>query len=141
MDSLLGWIILVLVILYALYALAVVAKYMRIWRSVRLAGSAMSLRELIAMQRRKVNPRVIIEALTLANQAGLDLSIQQLERHYSHGGRVVQVVEALSLAKSEKIKSNWHDLCHRDLEGKNVIEFMKKRIEELDRGTKRRSRR
>ena len=127
------WIVLALVCMYALYTLVVLGKYLMIRRAGRRAGVPLSFGNLIAMHRRKINPWVIIDAYKVVKQSELDVRIEQIEQHHTHGGRVEHVIEALRLAKSRNLRITWHDLCQQDLASHDVVQIIQKRIDEVDK--------
>ena len=130
--SMLTWIVLGLAVLYALYALVVLAKYVLMHRASRKAGAALGFGELIRMRWQKLDPMEIIEAFDLAQKERLDLQIDQIQRHTVQGGRVFSVIEALALAKSRGIRTTWRDVCQRDLNGENVVQYIQDRIDRVD---------
>ena len=134
--GLLGWLLVVVGVIWSIVALGIVIKYLLLWRAARLIEAPLTLGEIIAMRRRKVDPRVIIHGFGAAKEAQLDLTVNQIERHVSHGGRAMQVIEALTLAQSEKVRATWTELCRRDLNSKDVLRSIQKRVEEA-RDTRR----
>lgn len=132
-DGPLGWILVVLFILYGLYAVSLVARYALMRRASRRAGAPLDLVDLIKMRWRKVNPYEIIDAYEHSVAADLKLTVEQIEEHVIHGGRVDRVVQALALARSRNMRAEWGDLCQRDLDGENVVGMIQKRIEEVEK--------
>ncbi len=132
-------ILFVIACVFALYALVVVVKYFLIWRTGRGAGAEVGLGDLIAMRMRKVDPRVVIDAYVAARNAGLDVAIKDIEQHHSHGGRVENVIEAVRLAGSRKLRVTWRGLCQQDLNGEDVVEIIRNRLEAAERSKKQSS--
>ena len=128
-----GTILYILAWVFGLYALAIILKYLFTWRAARRAGASIGLGGLIAMRSRKVNPRIVVDAYVAARNAGVDVAIEDIERHHSHGGRVENVIEALRLASPRRLRVTWRDLCRQDLAGQDVVEAIRKRIEAADR--------
>ena len=128
--GLLGKILVGLAIVYLLVVLGMIGKYLMLWRTAKRAGAGLSLTDILAMRRRKVNPREVIGAFREAVEFRLELSVQQIEQHHSHGGRVYGVIEAMALAKSNEVRVSWADLCRRDLAGQDVASYVNNRIEE-----------
>ena len=130
--SMLRWIILGLAVLYGLYLLVVLGKYIMMYLTSRKAGAALGFGDLIRMRWQKLDPMEIIEAFDLAQQERLDLDIDQIQRHHAQGGRIFFVIEALALAKSRGIRTTWRDVCQRDLNGENVVEYIQVRIDRVE---------
>ena len=80
----------------------------------------------------KVDPAEVIEVYGLSRAVGLDVAVDQIERHVSQGGRVLRVIEALRLASTTKLRLKWRDLCQRDLAGEDVGQVVKERMKELE---------
>lgn len=131
--SLFTKILLVLLVLYALYFLWIVVRYLRIWSASRRAGAPLGLASIMRMRRRRVDPGEVIEVYGLVRQAGLDVTVAQIELHVTKGGRVLRVIEALRLASTTKIRLKWRDLCQRDLAGEDVVQVVQERINELEK--------
>ena len=131
--SLFNKILLVLLVIYALYALWVVLRYLRFWSAARRAGAPLGLAAIIRMRWRRVDPGEVVEVFGLAREAALDVTIDQIERHVTQGGRVLRVIEALRVASTTKIRMKWRDLCQRDLAGEDVVQIVQDRIKELEK--------
>ena len=121
------------VCLFAFYGLSIVLGHLLILRAARRAGASLTYGQLLAMRRRRTNPRQVVAMLTEAGIRGLDVSIEQIEQHETHGGRTLQVIEALRLAGTRKLGISWQDLCRRDLAGEDVLEFVRQRVAEHDK--------
>jgi uncharacterized protein YqfA (UPF0365 family) len=134
-----GTIVLIIACVFCLYALVVLVQYILLWRSGRSVGAELGLGGLFAMRMRKVNPRVVIGAYVVARNAGVDVAIDDIERHLSHGGRVENVIEAVRLAGSKQLRVTWRGLCQQDLNGEDVVEMIRKRLEAAERSKKRSS--
>jgi len=132
-GSLLGNIVVVVVAMFALYLVVIIIKYVQIWRQARVAEAPLSFGDVVKMRWRQVDPRVIVTAFRTAKMAELDLTIEKLEQHLRHGGRVVEVVEAMGLAKANNIRASWPDLCRTDLQGENPLQQIRKRVQEKDK--------
>ena len=127
------WIILILVVAYAFYFTVVLINYVGIWRAARAVAAPLTLGDIIKMRWSKIDPRVIIEAYQASTQHHLELTIEQIRQHYSRGGRVPQVIKAMGLARSHKIRASWKDYCQRDLHGENVLQEVHEKIEEIEK--------
>ena len=132
-------ILLIIACVFVLYTLAVVVKYMFMLRRGRQAGAAIGLGDLIAMRMRKVDPGTVVDAYLTARNAGVDVNINDVERHQSHGGRVENVIEALRLAATRQLRVTWRDLCQQDLNGDNVVELIRNRLKAAEQSRQRSS--
>jgi uncharacterized protein YqfA (UPF0365 family) len=117
-----GWIGLAVAVLLVLIFLMLVGKYLMLWFQAKLSGAPVGIGEIIGMQFRKVDPRVIVLSRIRAVKAGINVSTAQLETHYLSGGRVPTVVTALIAAKSAKIELPWDVSCAIDLAGRDILD-------------------
>jgi uncharacterized protein YqfA (UPF0365 family) len=118
-----GWIIiLVIVAIPFLLLLAFVWKFLGLWWQARFSGAPVGLIDLIGMQFRKVDPRVIVISRIRAVKAGLHISTPQMETHYLAGGRVPTVVTAMIAADSAKIPLPWDTARAIDLAGRDILD-------------------
>lgn len=131
--SLFQKIILVLLVVYTFYALWIILKYLRTLAAARRAGTPLGLKAIVRMRWCKVDPAEVIEVYGLSREVGLDVAVDQIERHVSQGGRVLRVIEALRLASTTKMRLKWRDLCQRDLAGEDVVQVVKDRMKELEK--------
>jgi uncharacterized protein YqfA (UPF0365 family) len=116
------WIILVVVLLGLFLILILVGQMFGIWIQALFAGAKVSLRELIGMKLRKVDPRLIVLAKIQAVRAGLDITTTALESHYLAGGRVRNVVIALIAASRANIPLDFRLATAIDLAGRDVLD-------------------
>lgn len=113
---------LVIAALIVLFLVALVAKFANLWFQALLSGAPVGFLDLIGMQFRKVDPKVIVLSRIRAVKAGLDISTNQLETHYLAGGRVPTVVTAMIAADRAKIKLDWDTACAIDLAGRDILD-------------------
>ncbi len=110
-----------LVVLVALVFLVLFAPVFKLWLQA-IAGSAqIPMFELIGMRFRKVDPHTIVRNRIRAVQAGVEISAEQMERHYLVGGHVQDTVTAAITAHAAGVRVDWDDLAAIDLSGKDVI--------------------
>ncbi len=118
-----GWVIIAVLVVAALLILALVAQVFGLWFQALFAHANVSLRELIGMRFRKVDPRIIVLSKIQAVQANLDsLSTSDLESHYLAGGRVRNVVVALIAANRANINLTFKTATAIDLAGRDILE-------------------
>lgn len=114
-----------LVVAVALVLLIIWAVPVRLWIEAVSAGVPVSLKNLILMRLRKVNPAAVIRPLINATRAGIPLSIADLESHYLAGGHVDRVVRALISADKANIDLPFNQAAAIDLAGRDVFEAVK----------------
>jgi len=89
------------------------------------AGVHVSLGHLVQMRFRKVPPERIINPLIMSSQAGIYLSIYELEDHYLAGGNVDNVVSAVIAANKAGINLSLDKARTIDLAGRDVLDAVK----------------
>ena len=118
-------VLLIVVGIIALIFLLFVIRYANLWLQAVLSGAHVGFGELVGMQFRKVDPKVIVLSRIRAVKAGLNVSSNQLETHSLSGGNVARVVSALIAADRAKINLPWDTACAIDLAGRDVLEAVK----------------
>lgn len=93
-----------------------------LWIEAWAAKSSVSIRGLIGMRLRKVQPKRVVRPRINAWKAGLTLSIDELEAHYLAGGNVDNVVSALISADKAGIELGFQQAAAIDLAGRDVFE-------------------
>lgn len=76
-----------------------------------------SLSERIGFFLRRVPYRVLKQAHDLAKTGGVEFSIYDLEVHYLCGGDVIELAEAIVIAKRRGLSTEWHVWTAIDLAG------------------------
>jgi uncharacterized protein YqfA (UPF0365 family) len=76
-----------------------------------------SLSERIVFFLRRVPYRVLKRARDLAKTGGVELSIHDLETHYLCGGDVIELAEAIVIAKRRGLATEWRVWTAIDLAG------------------------
>jgi uncharacterized protein YqfA (UPF0365 family) len=105
----------VVIVLVVLVFNLLLLKFFRIWLQAKLSRADVKFAELVGMYLRKVDVREIVLSRITAVQAGLDLTMLDLESHYHAGGNVAKVVRSVILAKRENIDLSWKDATTIDL--------------------------
>ena len=84
----------------------------------------------VGMWLRRVNPRMIIDALIMAIKAGLtDVEIDKLEAHYMAKGNVRRVVQSLVAASKANIPLNFDQAAAIDLAGRDVYDAVRTSVQ------------
>ena len=81
-----------------------------------MAGVELDFPRLLAMRLRKVNAKVVVEALIRARQGGLkEVTVDMVEAHWLVGGRVEEVVQAMIEMKQAGKSMSWSEVAALDL--------------------------
>ncbi|MCL5270749.1 MAG: flotillin-like protein FloA [bacterium] len=121
------FILLVAILLFASFILYIVP--VRLYIAARAARVPISLAALVGMRLRRIPPSEIIDPLTMAVQAGLDITHGQLESLWLSGGNVASVVKALIAADKARIPLGFDRARAIDLAGRNVYEAVKMSVQ------------
>lgn len=104
----------------------IVLSFFNVWLRAWLAGSYVSIPNLIAMRLRRVPYSLLVDSKITAAKAGIELSIDELEAHYLAEGNLLQTVQALIAADKAGIELSFKRACAIDLAtkgtGKTVVE-------------------
>ena len=121
-DNTMGKVFAVIVIFVVVSIVFLVAKFFRLWLQAKLSRADVGFLELIGMSLRKVDAKAIVLSRITAVQAGLQISIQDLESHFLAGGRVPNVVRALIAANRANIPLTFKTATAIDLAGRDILE-------------------
>jgi uncharacterized protein YqfA (UPF0365 family) len=113
--------IVVIFVVVGLVFVLLFLRFFKLWLQAKLSGADVAFAALIGMRLRKSDYRAIVLSRITAVQAGLELSILDLESHYLAGGHVPRVVRALILAHRKNIELSWKEATEIDLEGRDVL--------------------
>lgn len=116
------WIILIVIAVLFLFGYLIPV---RLWIAALAAGVKVSIFSLVGMRLRKVPPVAIIGPKIMAEKAGLEVGINELEAHYLAGGSVSKVTSALIAAQKANIGLNFARAAAIDLAGRDVLEAVK----------------
>ena len=93
-----------------------------LWIRARSSGVPLTIVMLIGMRLRRISPPRLVDALITATKAGLDINLNQLEKHFLAGGNIERVVKALISAQQAGIKLPFEQACAIDLACRDVLE-------------------
>ena len=116
-------------VIASLVVVAVAWKLAALSLRSRIAGAPVTIVQLLAMQLRRVDPVVVVNARVIAAHAGLDLATSDLELHALAGGDVGRVVNALVAAKQAGVNLTWVEATALDLMGRDVLAEVRQRSE------------
>ncbi len=109
-----------------LFGLIFFVSFGRLYIQAYSSGCNIPLKDFVGMWLRKINPKVIIEALIMATKAGLtDVQNDKLEAHYMAGGNVKRVTMALVAANKANIDLNFDQAAAIDLAGRDVYDAVR----------------
>jgi uncharacterized protein YqfA (UPF0365 family) len=120
-TNLLYWVV-GAVLLVVLVLVILLLKFVNLWIQAQLSKAPVSIFLLIGMSLRKVNPTVIVRAMISSIQAGIPISVRELEAHYLAGGNVMRVVSALIAADRANLGLDFRRAAAIDLAGRDVLE-------------------
>lgn len=95
---------------------------LKVWVRTLVSGCHISTAKLIGMRLRKLDCKLIIDNYILAQKAGLDIEVGDLETHYMAGGHVDKLVDALIAAHSAKINLSLEQAIAIDLADRDVVQ-------------------
>ncbi|MCI5839079.1 MAG: flotillin-like protein FloA [Peptoniphilaceae bacterium] len=93
--------------------------------TARSSGVKIRMIDLIAMKFRKVQPKLIVNAMIKSTKAGLSINMNDLESHFLSGGDVNQVVDAMIAAERANIDLGFQKAAAINLAGRNVLESVR----------------
>ncbi len=109
-----------------------IITFIKVWIKARFSGVPVSMLSLLGMRLRGVPYVEIVDARINAVKAGLDVTIEDLDKHYLAGGNLLPTVLALISARKARMNLNWEDATRIDLAtkgtGKSVAEAVRTSI-------------
>ncbi len=115
-----------------LLILILVITFIQVWVKAMFSGVPISMFTLLGMRLRGVPYAEIVDTRITAAKAGLDVTIEDLDRHYLAGGNLMPTVQALISARKARMNLNWEDATRIDLAtkgtGKTVVEAVRTSI-------------
>ena len=121
------WAILTIVlsVVVVLIVAMIVLVPLNVWFRALASGAYVSMFRLIGMKMRKVDYKLLVNIYIIAQKAGLDVVIGELETHLMAGGNIEKVVDALIAAHSAKLDLSLEQAKAIDLAGRDVVEAVK----------------
>lgn len=113
-----------IIVAAALLLILVFFRYvpLGLWIRARASGVPLTIGMLIGMRLRRISPHRLVDALITASKAGLNLSIDQLEKHFLAGGNIERVIKAQISAQQAGIPLKFEQACAIDLAGRDVLQ-------------------
>ncbi|MCC6670167.1 MAG: flotillin-like protein FloA [Planctomycetes bacterium] len=109
-------------LLVFLLLLIFLLRFFNLWIQAYMSNASISLFALVGMWLRKVNPNTIVRARISAVQAGVGVTVRDLEAHYLAGGDVRRVVTALIAADRANLGLDFRRAAAIDLAGRDVLD-------------------
>jgi len=120
------WVVCVVLALIAFVALGVIGPVFTLWVQALFSGAPISAFNIIGMKLRKVDPRIVVLSRIRAVQAGFDIPVADMERHYISGGSVPEVVTAMVTADRAKVELTWETAAALNLAGRDVMDVARR---------------
>jgi uncharacterized protein YqfA (UPF0365 family) len=117
------WMILPLSMILAYLAILVIYVPLPLWLSARTAGLHLGLNRLFLMRIRRIPLKQVVPPIIQAYRAGICIQPSLMEAHYLAGGRPALVVEALILAKANRVALAFDEARALDLRGADLLEI------------------
>ena len=103
----------------------ILAKFFNLWLQSKMADAEIHFIELIVMQSRKANVKLIVQSYIRVRKAGLGVSVRQIEAHELAGGDLDHVTKALIAAKQSGVELSWDEACAINLSGRDIFDTLK----------------
>jgi uncharacterized protein YqfA (UPF0365 family) len=126
----LGLGLIIVIVIIALIAFFTFLYYFPfgLWVRARAAGVGIGIFSLVRMRLIGIPPSIIVDALIMANKAGVNITDAQLQAQYLAGGHVDVVVLSLVAAQRAQIPMEWQRACAIDLAGRNPLEAVQQSV-------------
>ena len=117
--------------MFALLCVAVLLRYGALWFQAYMSGADVSVMSLVGMGLRRVQPSMIVTAMIMDTQAGLNrdrdqrMSTARLEAHFLAGGDVMHVMRAIIAADRAGIALDFDQAAAIDLAGRDVLDAVR----------------
>ena len=93
-----------------------------LWIRALSSGVKIKVGTLVGMRLRRISPHRLVDALIMVRKAGLDITIDQLEKHFLAGGNIERVAKAMISAQQANIDMTFEEACAVDLAGRDVLQ-------------------
>lgn len=94
----------------------------------KLSGVNISMKEFFMLKFKKLSISRVIKALILSEKAGLNIHLDMVEATLLAGGNIENVILGLTAAKSAGIDMDYKEATQLDLQGRNILEEVRKRL-------------
>ncbi|MBR5232003.1 MAG: flotillin-like protein FloA [Clostridia bacterium] len=116
-------VMIITLIVIAILLVVVFLRYVPLGLWVRALSSGVKLKvsSLIGMRLRRISPHRLVDTYIMVRKAGLDMTIDQLEKHFLAGGNIERVAKAMISAQQASIGLSFSQACAIDLAGRDVL--------------------
>lgn len=114
-------VVLVFFLFFVTLSVGILWSFLRLfgpWMQALMSGVHVSVFDIIGMRLRKVDPKTVVRALIMAQQAGAPLATAEVESAYLQGVDVEKVVLAYIRAKRDGIQITFQELVDADLDNR-----------------------
>ena len=117
----------VMILVLLLLAIVLVLVFLRyvplgLWVRAMSSGVKVKVSALIGMRLRRISPHRLVDSLIMVRKAGLDITLDQLEKHLLAGGNIERVAKAMISAQQASIPMTFAEACAIDLAGRDVLQ-------------------
>ena len=114
----------IIVVALVLLLIIVFLRYVPLGLWIRALSSGVKIKvgTLVGMRLRRISPHRLVDALIMVRKAGLDITIDQLEKHFLAGGNIERVAKAMISAQQANIDMTFEEACAVDLAGRDVLQ-------------------
>ena len=117
----------VMILVLLLLAVVLVLVFLRyvplgLWVRALSSGVKVKVSALIGMRLRRISPHRLVDTLIMVRKAGLDITLDQLEKHLLAGGNIERVAKAMISAQQASIPMTFAEACAIDLAGRDVLQ-------------------
>ena len=117
----------VMIIVLLMLAVILVLVFLRyvplgLWVRALSSGVKLKVSTLLGMRLRRISPHRLVDTFIMVRKAGLDLTIDQLEKHFLAGGNIERVAKAMISAQQASIGLTFSQACAIDLAGRDVLQ-------------------
>ena len=93
-----------------------------LWIRAMSSGVKIKVSTLVGMRLRRISPHRLVDALIMVRKAGLNITVDQLEKHFLAGGNIERVAKAMISAQQANIDMTFEEACAVDLAGRDVLQ-------------------
>ena len=122
------WVILAVPAAVLLFFVVLFAMFFNLWVRAKAAGMPVSLFGLLFARLRRLDPEYLVDCLITLWNAGLEISMEDLEAHVLCGGNLGSVVDAVISGDKAGLDVDFHSLAAIDLAGRDVMDAVNTRV-------------
>ncbi len=124
-DNLFVTVLIFIALLIGVFVVFFLMKFGKLWLQAVSSNCHVPVKEFIGMFLRKINSRVIIDVLVMAQKAGVPIDIEKLQAHVLARGNVRATVQSLVAASRADINLTFERAAAIDLAGRDVLDAVR----------------